>query len=123
MKQIYFARPVSGEGRIIRQHASGGNRFGHVALTVEPSEAQTLWWSWDVPEDQIPRQFEAAVRRGILSLFEPEAKFAGRSLDGLRIRVTRGSYHETDSNEGSYEIAATMAFLEVVENAIRGNAT
>ena len=80
-------------------------------LSVEPSSGSGLLFQWEVSPEQIPEMFRDAVRRGVRRMFEPGAKFAQYEPDGILIRVVGGSSHVTDSNEGSFEIAAMEAFV------------
>lgn len=89
----------------------GFPRFGHVVLSVEPSSGSGLSFRWEVSPEQIPEIFRDAVRRGVSRTFEPGAQFAQYEPNGILIRVVGGSSHVTDSNEGSFEIAAMEAFV------------
>jgi hypothetical protein len=109
MKKLLIQRATMGEGRIVRQ--TGFPRFGHVVLSVEPSSESGLSFQWEVSPEHIPQMFRDAVRRGVSRMFEPGAKFAQYEPDGILIRVVGGSSHGTDSNEGSFEIAAMEAFV------------
>ena len=114
MKKLLIPAPVSGEGRIVRQ--SGGlHRYGHVILSVEASSGADLSFAWEVLPEQIPDMFKDAVYRGVRRLFEADAQLDGYSPDGLLVRVVAGSFHQTDSNEGSFEMASMQAF----EKALR----
>jgi elongation factor G len=113
MKRLIVPVPVSGEGRIVRQ--SGGlHRYGHVVLSVETSPSTALLFDWQVLPVQIPDVFREAIFRGVRRSFKDGAQFDGVSSDGLLVRVVGGSFHETDSNEGSFEIAAMQAFSKAL---------
>lgn len=115
MKRFRSSAVLRGEGRFIKQSGPIG-RFGHVILQVECLEAsQAISIAWDVSEDVIPTFFRDSVVRGILRLFEPGAKYAGYSSDGLAVRVVGGTFHPTDSNELSFELAAAAAFNDAIE--------
>ncbi|WP_208507538.1 hypothetical protein [Variovorax paradoxus] len=109
MKRLLIQRATTGEGQFIRQ--IGFPRFGHVVLSVEPSSGSGLSFQWEVSPEQIPEMFRDAVRRGVGRMFEPGAKFDQYEPDGILISVVGGSSHDTDSNEGSFEIAAMKAFV------------
>jgi len=116
MKIIQLSKSTTGEARFIRQTGCPG-RYGHVILRLESAPGAALSFSWEVACDDIPQEFESAVKKGVLALFEPGAKLAGRCSDGLRVRITGGSFHEVDSNEFSYTMAAAAAFLQAVASA------
>lgn len=109
MKKLLIQRATTGEGRFIRQ--TGFPRFGHVVLSVEPSFGSGLSFQWEVSQEQIPEMFRGSIQMGVSRTFEPGARFAQYEPDGILIRVVGGSCHETDSNEGSFEIAAMEAFV------------
>lgn len=111
MKSVLFP-PVRGEGRIVRQ-AGGLHRYGHVVLLVESAPAE-LCFSWEVSAVQIPDLFKDAVCRGVTRSFEPGAVFGSYVPDGLRVRIVDGSWHEIDSNEGSFEIASALALKDAL---------
>jgi hypothetical protein len=83
-------------------------------LSVEPSYKDGLSFQWDVLPEQIPEIFREAIYRGVSRSFEPEAQFGEFAPDGLLVRVIGGSFHETDSNEGSFEIASMQAFAHAL---------
>ncbi|WP_395345914.1 hypothetical protein [Variovorax sp. UC122_21] len=116
MKKLLIQRATTGEGQFIRQ--IGFPRFGHVVLSVEPSSRSGLSFQWEVSPEQIPEMFRDAVRRGVSRMFEPGAKFDQYEPDGILIRVVGGSSHDTDSNEGSFEIAAMKAFVMALALAL-----
>lgn len=116
MQTLRFAAPANGEGRFIRQAGPPG-RYGHVVLVVEPTPGAAFSFSWDVPEAEVPRIYEGAVRRGVLGLFEHGAQLDGWSSSGINVRVVGGSCHATDSNEVSYTLAAAAAILEAISSA------
>lgn len=111
-KKLLVQRATTGEGRFIRQ--AGFPRFGHVVLTVEHSFDHGLSFRWEVSQEQIPEMFRRAVCRGVSRVFEPGAKFGQYQPDGILVRVVGGTSHETDSNEGSFEVAAMQAFVMAV---------
>ena len=115
MKTLHFPQPTKAEGRFIKQSGPIG-RFGHVVLLVEQTTSHRLELSWQVPQSAIPAEFQESVTRGIRRLFEPGAKFSGVSPVGLLVRVVGGTFHPTDSNEISYELASSQAFLNAVNS-------
>lgn len=104
--------PARGEGRFVRQ-AGGRHPYGHVVLIVESAPAG-LSFSWEVSAEQIPDMFKAAVYRGVSRSFEPGAMFGSHISHGLRVRIVDGSWHETDSNQGSFEIVSALALKDAM---------
>jgi len=117
-----FKQSTRGEGRFIRQNASGGSRYGHIILQVDPHPGGPFAWSWEVPESEVPARFEPWVLQGIHKLFEPNAKFGGCELSGFSVRVVGGSFHETDSSEMAFTAAGAFAFQDALEQAGGANA-
>ena len=117
MPTLRFPIPVKAEGRFIKQSGPIG-RFGHVVLVVEQVASPKIEFSWQVPESSIPAMFHAAVARGVCRLFEPDGKLAEFTPGNLLVRVVGGTFHPTDSNEISCEIASANAFV----NAVAANA-
>lgn len=113
MKNLLVPAPVSGEGRIVRQ-SGGHHRYGHVVLSIEASPGAALSFVWEVLPEQIPDMFKDAVYRGVRRSFDAGARFGGYSPDGLLVRVVAGSFHETDSNEGSFEMASMKALANAL---------
>src|SRR5690349_6443102 len=112
MMKFDLCLPARGEGRFVRQ-AGGLHRYGHVVLIVESAPAE-LSFSWEVFAEQIPDMFKDAVYRGVSRSFEPGGLFGSYISHGLRVRVVDGSWHETDSNEGSFEIASALALKDAI---------
>ncbi|MGK5003278.1 hypothetical protein [Janthinobacterium sp. LB2P70] len=119
MKRCELEGPLCGEGRVVRQ-AGGMHRYGHVILSVEPAQT-ALSFAWEVSPTRIPEEFKAAVYRGIKAQFQPHARFGTYSTEGLLIRIVGGSSHAIDSNEGSFEIAASLALLGALEQLAQGS--
>ncbi|MCC7705141.1 hypothetical protein IGS59_23125 [Janthinobacterium sp. GW460P] len=119
MKRFEIEGPLRGEGLIVRQ-AGGMHRYGHVVLSVEQAQA-ALSVTWEVSPTRIPEEFKAAVYRGIEAQFQPHARFGTYSTEGLLIRIVDGSSHAIDSNEGSFEIAASLALLRALDQLVQGS--
>lgn len=117
MRRFRHGPAVRGEGRFVKQSGPIGH-FAHVVVELEfPEAAETFSIVWKVPEAAIPIVFRDAVARGILHLFEPGARYADYSSDGVVVRVVGGTTHPTDSDSLSFELAAANAF----ENAAEGS--
>jgi len=111
-----ITRPVRQEGRFIRQ-SGGRGQYGHVVLELEPSEPGTGF----VFEDKtvggvVPRQFISAVEAGVREALDAGV-LAGYPLVDVRARLVDGSYHEVDSSDIAFKIAASMATREGARKA------
>jgi len=114
MKRLVISRPTKGEGRFIKQSGPIG-RFAHVILIVESTFGSRIEFSWAAPQSSIPPEFRGSVERGVQRLFKDDARFTGFSPVGLLVRVVGGTFHPTDSNEISFELAASAAFIDAVD--------
>ncbi|UCD94073.1 MAG: elongation factor G [Candidatus Zixiibacteriota bacterium] len=108
--------PVESEGKFERQ-MGGKNQFGHVRMRVEPSEnGRPFAFENSSPRDTIPREFIPAVERGVKQSMT-NGVIAGYPLTGMRVTVLGGSYHDADSTELAYEIAASLALEDAAKKA------
>ncbi|MFW5784530.1 MAG: elongation factor G, partial [Spirochaetota bacterium] len=100
---------VRGEGRFVKQ-TGGRGQYGHVILELEPmSTDERLEYEDESKGDEIPPDFKRAVEAGV------EEAMGGGTLGGypavgIRCTVTGGSFHEVDSSDVAFKVAAGMAF-------------
>ena len=111
---------VECEGEYV-QPAGGRPQYGQVQLRLEPVTRQAsrvagIDVAFAAAEDQVPRQFHAAVRDGIEGAASAGV-LAGYPVVGVRAVVTGGSFRPTDSTEGAFSAAATRAFRDGAERA------
>ncbi len=109
-------KSVEAEGKYIRQ-TGGRGQYGHVFITMEPQEpGKGIEFVDAVKGGTVPREYIPAVEKGI-----NEAKdtgvLAGYPVVDFKVTLTDGSYHDVDSNEMAFKIAASMAFKEAMRNA------
>jgi elongation factor G len=105
---------AEGEGRFIRQ-SGGRGHFAVVRLTVEPTTTGNKIVS-EIREGTIPKQFLPSIRRGLERGFESGA-LCGYPITNVSVRVKDGSFHEVDSSDIDFEVAADMAFKEAFARA------
>jgi elongation factor G len=99
------------EGKYIKQ-TGGRGQYGHVLITVEPSEAGAGFeFVNKIVGGTIPREYIPAVEKGVKERME-SGVLAGYPVRDVRVTLTDGSYHEVDSNEMAFKIAASMAFQD-----------
>jgi elongation factor G len=109
-------RKADGNGRFVRQ-TGGKGQYGHVILTLEPGEKGTGFEFVDkIVGGIIPREYMRAVETGIREALETGI-YAGYPMVDVRTTVYDGSYHEVDSSEMSFKIAASMAVKDAVAKA------
>ena len=106
-----ITRPVTAEGRFVRQ-SGGHGQYGHVVVEFEPGEAGSGFQFEDkIRGTAIPRQFIPAVQSGIREAME-NGVLAGYQVVDIKASLVDGSWHEVDSSELAFKIAASMAFKE-----------
>ncbi len=109
-------KPAEAEGKFIRQ-TGGRGQYGHVIIAVEPKErGYGFTIANKVTGGNIPKEYikpvedglKEAVRTGVL---------AGYEVIDLHIDILDGSYHQVDSSEIAFKLAASMAFKEAARKA------
>jgi len=104
------------QGRFVRQ-TGGRGQYGDVWLEIEPSEAGTgVVFENKLKGPAIPREYVPAVEKGVKEAAETGV-LAGYPVVDIHVSLTDGSYHEVDSSEMAFKIAASMGFKEVCRKA------
>lgn len=102
-------QPAEGEGRFVKQ-TGGRGQYGHVILRLEPVGTDTkLEYEDESKGDKIPEEFKSAVESGVVEAMGG-GTLAGYPAVGIRCTVLGGSFHEVDSSEVAFKIAAGQAF-------------
>jgi elongation factor G len=98
-------------GRFVRQ-TGGRGQYGHVVLGLEPLEmGEGFLFENEITRGAIPNEFIKPTREGIEEAME-SGVLAGYPMIDLKVILKDGSYHEVDSSEMAFKIAASMAFKE-----------
>jgi len=109
-------KEVEQEGKFVRQ-TGGRGQYGHVYLRVEP---QPPGKGFDFVEaikgGAIPKDYIPAVRNGVRGAME-SGSLAGYPMVDIKVTLLDGSYHDVDSSEIAFKIAASMAFKDAVRKA------
>jgi elongation factor G len=109
-------RTAEGNGRFVRQ-TGGRGQYGHVVLTLEPREKGAGYEFVDrIVGGVIPKDYMRAIDSGIREALDTGV-YAGYPMVDVRATVHDGSYHEVDSSEMAFKIAASMALKDAVERA------
>ncbi|QPF72155.1 elongation factor G [Roseateles sp. DAIF2] len=104
------------EGKFVRQ-SGGKGQYGHVVLTIEPQEPGTGFEFVDaIKGGVVPREFIPAVEKGVIDSL-PNGVLAGFPVVDVKVTLTFGSYHDVDSNENAFKMAASMGFKEACRRA------
>jgi len=118
--QVAYRETIRGtieqEGKFVRQ-SGGRGQFGHVWLKIEPQKAGKGFEFVDgIVGGAIPREFIPAIDKGIQEAMEGGV-IAGYPVVDIKVTLFDGSYHDVDSNEMAFKIAASIGFKEGVRNA------
>ncbi|MEW6015490.1 MAG: elongation factor G [Candidatus Zixiibacteriota bacterium] len=107
---------VEAEGKFIRQ-TGGKGQYGHVWLKVEPSENGTAFkFENKIVGTTIPREYIPYIEKGVKEAMS-NGTIAGYPLTGIKVTLFNGSYHDVDSSEMAYRIAASMALQDAARRA------
>jgi elongation factor G len=109
-------RRAEAEAKYIKQ-TGGRGQYGHVILAVEPSEPGAGFeFVNKIVGGAIPKEYIPAVEKGVRERMETGV-LAGYPMRDVRVILLDGSYHEVDSNEMAFKIAASMAFQDACKKA------
>lgn len=107
---------IKSEGRFVRQ-SGGRGQFGHVWLTIEPqAPGKGFEFVNRIVGGAIPREYIPAVEKGVAEAME-KGVLAGYPMVDIKVTLIDGSYHEVDSSEMAFKIAASMGFKEGARQA------
>ncbi|WP_455916068.1 elongation factor G [Pantoea agglomerans] len=104
------------EGKFVRQ-SGGKGQYGHVVLTLEPQEAGKGFAFEDATKGGVvPREYIPSVEKGVREAMN-NGILAGYPLVDIKATLTFGSYHEVDSSEMAFRMAAIFAFKAAARQA------
>jgi len=111
-----ITKTVEAEGKYIRQ-SGGRGQYGHVVIKVEPLERDKGFEFVNaIKGGVIPDNFIPAVEKGIREAME-KGVIAGYPVTDIRVILFDGSFHEVDSSDLAFKIAAEIAFKDAVKKA------
>ena len=119
--QVAYRETIRKEVEAEYKHAkqSGGKgQYGHVVIKMEPMEPGGAGYEFidEIKGGVIPREFIPSVDKGIRDTL-PNGVVAGFPVVDVRIRLVFGSYHDVDSSQIAFELAASQAFKEGMRKA------
>jgi elongation factor G len=104
-------KAVRSEGRFVRQ-SGGKGQYGHVVIEIEPQEPGSGYtFENRIAGGIIPKEFIPAIDAGIRDAMM-NGVLGGYQMLDIKATLTDGSYHEVDSSEMAFKIAASMAFKD-----------
>ncbi|MGB9887790.1 MAG: elongation factor G [Moorellales bacterium] len=111
-----ITRPARAEGKFIRQ-TGGRGQYGHVWLEIAPQErGQGFSFESKIVGGVVPKEFMPAIEAGVREAMETGV-LAGFPVIDVAVKAVDGSYHEVDSSEMAFKIAASIAFKEAARKA------
>ncbi len=109
-----ITKKVQVEGKHKKQ-SGGHGQYGHVKITFSPGEDPGLTFTESIFGGSVPKNFHPAVEKGILEAMQKGV--AGFPVVNLAADLYDGSYHDVDSNEMSFKMAASIAYKECLKLA------
>ena len=108
-------KKVDVEGKHKKQ-SGGSGQYGHVKITFSPGESEGLTFTESVFGGAVPKNFFPAVEQGLRECMQ-KGVLAGYPVVNLAANLYDGSYHDVDSNEISFKLAAGIAYREGLPKA------
>jgi elongation factor G len=109
-------KTVESEGKFVKQ-SGGKGQYGHVWLKIEPNEAGKGYEFIDeIKGGAVPREFIPAVDKGLKETITAGV-LAGYPVEDVRVTLYDGSFHDVDSNENAFKMAASFAFKDGCKKA------
>ncbi len=109
-------KQVEIEGKFVKQ-SGGRGQYGHVWLKMEPNEAgKGFEFIDEIKGGAVPREYIPAVEKGLLDTL-PNGILAGFPVVDVKVTLFDGSYHDVDSNENAFKMAASIAFKDGMKKA------
>ncbi|MEC8956433.1 MAG: elongation factor G [Pseudomonadota bacterium] len=111
-----ITQSVQQEGKFVRQ-SGGRGQYGHVFLKIEPQESGAGYEFINaIVGGAVPREYIAAVDKGVREQIE-NGVVAGFPVVDVKVTLYDGSYHDVDSSEMAFKIAASIAFKDGSQKA------
>jgi len=97
------------------KQSGGRGQYGHVVISLEPGERGSgIVFENGIVGGTVPREYIPAIEKGLREAAD-SGVMAGYPVTDIKIRLYDGSFHEVDSNEMAFKMAATFAFKEGVQ--------
>jgi elongation factor G len=110
-----ISRPVEKLSHKYAKQTGGHGQYGHVVISLEPGERGSgVLFENKIVGGAIPKEYIPAVQKGIMEAAD-SGVLAGYPVVDMKVTLTDGSFHEVDSSEMAFKIAASMAFKEGVQ--------
>jgi len=110
-----ITRKASAVGKYVKQ-SGGRGQYGHVVLEISPLEGKEFEFENKTVGGIIPREFMAPIEKGIKEALEKGVAL-GYPILNIKVDLVDGSYHDVDSSELAFKLAASMGIKEAVKKA------
>jgi elongation factor G len=112
-----ITKKVISTGKLIQQ-TGGRGQYGHVVIEIQPQEmpGSGITIEDKIKSGAIPREFIPAVKEGIMGAAK-SGYLAGYPVTDIKVQLIDGSYHEVDSSEMAFQMAAAIAFNDGLKKA------
>jgi elongation factor G len=110
-----FKKTLESEGKFIKQ-SGGRGQYGHVWLKIEPQPGKGYEFVDAIKGGRVPREFIPAVKKGVDEALV-DGVLAGYPVVDAKVTLFDGSYHDVDSNENAFKMAAIFAFKDGMRQA------
>lgn len=117
--QVAYRETITKEAQVDTKYSrqSGGHgQYGHVKLRVYPNPEKGFEFVNSIVGGVIPKEYIPAVEAGVKGAMQ-SGVLAGFNVVDVKVELYDGSYHEVDSSEMAFKIAASMAFKEAMQKA------
>lgn len=108
-------KPIDANHKFVRQ-SGGRGQYGHVVIEFSPSDEEGLEFINEIVGGTIPKEYIPAINKGIEEQMH-NGVLAGYPLIGLKARLYDGSFHDVDSSEMAFKIAASQALKKYAQDA------
>ena len=109
-------KAATAEGKYIRQ-SGGRGQYGHVVFEIEPlPEGKGYEFEDKIVGGVVPKEYVTAAQKGLEEAIQ-SGVLGGYPVIGIKIALVDGSYHDVDSSEMAFKIAASMGFKEAMRKA------
>ncbi|HVN98051.1 MAG TPA: elongation factor G [Syntrophorhabdaceae bacterium] len=110
-----ITKPATGIGKYIKQ-SGGRGQYGHVVLKISPHEGADFLFENNTVGGVIPREYIASIETGIKETME-KGVVLGYPLINLKVELVDGSYHDVDSSELAFKLAASIGLKDAIAKA------
>ena len=110
-----ITKPAESDTKYARQ-SGGKGQYGHVKIRIEPNPEKGYEFVNEIVGGAIPKDYFGAIEQGIKGAML-SGTLAGYNVVDVKVTLYDGSYHEVDSSEMAFKIAASMAFKDAMKKA------